>query len=529
MSREYTGSDFDDWLPSEPVTRPASSAAPIDGVIPEGQRNATLASLAGTMRRRGMTPAAIEAALLTENTLRCQPTPLDAAEVRAIVQSIGKKAPVETLGGEPARRVNGASDDRAARRVVTLTPASAITIRPVRYLWQGRLALSTLGLLGGREGIGKSTVAYTLMADLTRGRLPGVFAGRPRSAIVAATEDSWEHTIVPRLMAADADLERVFRVDVTTVGGLEVGLSLPRDLGELERQIREVDAALVLLDPLLSRLESTLDTHKDAEVRQALEPLARLANATDTCWLGLIHVNKGAATDPLTMLMGSRAFVAVARTVLFVMADPDQEDRRLLGTPKNNMGRADLPTLAFRIVGAKVAETAEGAVWTGRLEWLGETAQSIKDAIAAAAENAGDKTAKREAADWLLDFLASQGGRAESAAIKSAGRSAGHTLDALQRARKWSRLLTDSLGFPRRTYWCLPSCQSSDPMAAQSSDQSSESLGETSTTHTTPTTDANRGVGDPSQLTEDRQSSESSGTPRARATTERKRQCNAVF
>ena len=43
----------------------------------------------------------------------------------------------------------------------------------------------------------------------TRGYLPGACFGTPRAAIVVATEDSWEHTIVPRLMAAGADLTYV--------------------------------------------------------------------------------------------------------------------------------------------------------------------------------------------------------------------------------------------------------------------------------------------------------------------------------
>ncbi len=60
--------------------------------IPAGQRNGTLASLAGTMRRRGMTEDAILAALHAENTNRCDP-PLDDDEVEQIAKSIGKYRP----------------------------------------------------------------------------------------------------------------------------------------------------------------------------------------------------------------------------------------------------------------------------------------------------------------------------------------------------------------------------------------------------------------------------------------------------
>jgi hypothetical protein len=497
----YTVSDFGDWLPSEPAETP-TTAGPVDGAIVEGARNVTLTSLAGTMRKRGMAPVAIEAALLAENAARCRP-PLPADEVRTIAHSIGSKAPGET----PA---HGA----ATRRWVTLTAASTIRVRPVRWLWDGRLALTTLGLLGGREGVGKSTIAYTLAADATRGRLPGAYTGTPRGVIVAATEDSWEHTIVPRLMAADADLTRVYRVDVTTIEGTEGSLSLPSDLPEVERLAREVDAVLILLDPLLSRLDAALDTHKDAEVRLALEPLVRTAGATGACVLGLIHVNKGTSGDPLTMLMGSRAFAAVARSVLFVMVDPEDEQKRLLGTPKNNLGRCDLPTLAFRIVGANVADTPEGPVWTQQVIWLGETHQTIKEAIAAATVQAGDRTATQEAADWLHDYLESQGGTADSATLKEAGRKAGHTRDCLLRARDRVHVITDSQGFPRRTSWSLQSSQAS---AVQSSHQSSHSPGETCCTATTASTDANQGV----QSTQSTQSSQSSDTPRARATTGR--------
>jgi len=348
-----------------------------------------------------------------------------------------------------------ASSERDGRRL-TLTPASQIQIRPVHWLWHSRLALGTLALLGGREGIGKSIAIYHLGGLLTRGRLAGRFLGTPKAIIVAATEDSWAHTIVPRLMAADADLDRVYRVDVTTSEGIDSTLVLPRDLNRLHQLIAEVDAAAVILDPLMSRVDSTLDTHKDADVRRALEPVVSLAAHSNCCVLGLIHVNKSASNDALTTLMGSRAFTAVARSVLFVMADPEDETKRLLGQAKNNLGRSDLPTLAFQIVETKVADTDDGPVTTGRLEWLGETDRSIKDVLVAAAESAGDKTATNEAADWLHDYLISQGEPADSALVRREATKAGHSKDALYRAKKKLKVISASSGFPRKACWSLP-------------------------------------------------------------------------
>ena len=63
--------------------------------IPEKERNKTLTSLAGTMRRRGMPEAAILAALLTMNTDQCDP-PLAVDEVRGIAASVVRYPPAPT-------------------------------------------------------------------------------------------------------------------------------------------------------------------------------------------------------------------------------------------------------------------------------------------------------------------------------------------------------------------------------------------------------------------------------------------------
>ncbi len=350
--------------------------------------------------------------------------------------------------------------ERRRARTVEVTQASTITVRPVRWLWEGRVALGSLALLGGREGVGKSIFAYQLAADITRGRLPGEHHGSPRSVYVIATEDSWEHTIVPRLIAAEADLTRVFVVRVKTDDGAESTLSLPTDIAALGEQIGQTgDVALVILDPLMSRLASNLDTHKDAEVRKALEPVVRLSHSTATAVLGLIHVNKSASNDPLTLLMGSRAFAAVARTVLFVMKDPENEKQRLLGQAKNNLGRTDLPTLVFTIENTFVRETDEGPVFTGALRWAGETDRSIGEAIETVASG-GDKAPVREATEWLEDFMRQQkDGWAWSTDVKSAGRKDGIGESTLKRAKARLRIETHSVGFPRKTAWALKGVQ----------------------------------------------------------------------
>jgi len=373
----------------------------------------------------------------------------DRAWAKAItrVESDGQQAPGNTPEGEQSTG--------STSRTLRLTPASAIKPRPVKWLWDGRIAIGTLALLAGREGIGKSTLAYWLVAQITRGKLPGELFGKPRAVLIAATEDSWAHTIVPRLIAAKADLDKVFRVEVRSADEVYVGMNVIKDLKLLEQAAHHVEAGLLLLDPLMSRLGDQ-DTHKDAEVRVALEPMVDAADRAGMSVLGLIHHNKSGSTDPLQLIMGSKAFTAVARSVHTVVLDPDdeEEERKLFGTPKNNLGRTNLPTLAFSIVSTAI-DTDEGTAWTGRLVWGGEVNESISAVMERSGAENTDRTALKEAAEWLHDFL-SINGVVGSARVKDEGRKAGHSESALKRARHRIKAETRSEGFPRTTFWYLP-------------------------------------------------------------------------
>lgn len=82
-------------------------------LIPEGQRNQTLTSMGGTMRRRGMTETAIEAALLITNKERCSP-PLPDGEISQIAKSVSRYSPngnnvyINTIYGTPRNSdING--------------------------------------------------------------------------------------------------------------------------------------------------------------------------------------------------------------------------------------------------------------------------------------------------------------------------------------------------------------------------------------------------------------------------------------
>lgn len=282
------------------------------------------------------------------------------------------------MDGQAAVASQAASSDG---RVIRFHAASGIKMTRTRWLHGhergGHIPVGAITLLAGREGIGKSTISYDIIAKVTTGTLHGEFYGTPKGVVIYATEDDWEPVILPRLVAADADTTRVFRADAYGADGSKDWLSFPRDLVRLAEQCREHDVALLVLDPIMSIIDGKLDTHKDREVRQALDPLSRFAAAAGVAVCGLIHVNKSSGSDALNSVMGSRAFSAVARSVLYCIAvpktdDEDGPDEFLFSQEKCNLGpkqgsqRYQITTVALDATG----DDGEAfKVYTSKVAW----------------------------------------------------------------------------------------------------------------------------------------------------------------
>src|SRR5215213_9736264 len=118
--------------------RSKGPAPPVGERIPSGKRNDALASLAGSMRRRGMDEAEILAALLVANEQRCQP-PLKAAEVEKIAASVARYEPAGDVTHIP---LNGHGATRPPRFNLTDLGNAARLVhhhgRNLRYCWLWR-------------------------------------------------------------------------------------------------------------------------------------------------------------------------------------------------------------------------------------------------------------------------------------------------------------------------------------------------------------------------------------------------------
>lgn len=436
------------WLTEQLDALAASNGMPASSkpanAIPEGQRNETLARLAGAMRRVGMSQAEIFAALRQVNADRCTP-PLPLREVERTAASVARYEPdsVSVALVENHWAQTHATSDCIATCLAEVEPAE------VRWLWPGRFARGKLSLIAGQPGLGKSFLTLDMAARVSRGDAwpleEGAPIRAPENVVLLSAEDDIADTIRPRLDAAGAVVERVYAVSTVPAGATLDGKArrapfrVTEHLPMLDRVIEQIGGcALVIIDPISAYLGKT-DSHNNSEVRDALVPLAAFAAKHQAALVVVTHLNKSQQANALNAIIGSVAFVAAARAAYVVSRDPGDPRRRLFLPVKNNLG-LDETGFAYRLGGGDPP----------CVEWDDELVRLTADeAIAPATRQGPEPTALREAEEWLLDFLSA--GARPASEVLSRGRADGHAAATLRRAK--NTLKVDSVKTGKRGGW----------------------------------------------------------------------------
>jgi putative DNA primase/helicase len=288
--------------------------------------------------------------------------------------------------------------------------AADITPEQVDWLWPGRIARGKHTCIGGEPGDGKSQLTIFITAVITTGGYWPCGEGQSPvgSVIVLSAEDGAADTIVPRLMAAGADRNRVHLVSAVVDSGNRRAFNLQRDIEALERKIAEVgDVALVIFDPVSSYLGKT-DSHKNSEVRGVLEPLSEMGERLGVAILSVTHFSKTGSsntTKALHRFIGSIAFTGAPRCAFAVIADAENSGRMLFLHAKNNLA-AKPQGLAYRLEQCIVDQPGSGIV-ASRIVWENNPVAITADqALAAEAGSTEARGAREEAGDFLRRLLA---------------------------------------------------------------------------------------------------------------------------
>lgn len=336
--------------------------------------------------------------------------------------------PIEHPGGHP--------DEELKLPYLKVRKMSDVELRPVNWLWPNRFASGKLNILAGNPGLGKSHLSIDFAARVTTGnRFPDTSARCEfGSVLILSAEDDAEDTIAPRLHRAGADLSKVIQVQATRSPSLNDGTMRDRsfnfadDLPLLESTIQEIgDVKLLIVDPLSAYLGKT-DSHRDADVRGTLQPLADLLQRSDICGLGIMHMNKAGGTKSAYRVSGSLAFVAASRTVWLWVEDVDKPGRLLMLQVKNN--------LAVRQDGlaCQIMSDERGSYLAWEAGTVAMNADGYLDAESDKSANNRDDSSLREAEAFVTEYLAS--GPVASKELDDAAKANGISAASVQRARK---------------------------------------------------------------------------------------------
>lgn len=346
----------------------------------------------------------------------------------------------------------------SARPRLELIRASDVTVVKLEWLWSARLARGAITLVEGAAEKGKSTVLVDLAARVSRGHsFPGDHQTRaPGNVVMMIAEDDLQTTVVPRLLAAGADLERVYFLGATkNERGEVVPFHLSDDCERLRAKCDEVEALFVVVDPLVSYLGSrkgrVLNTNNDLEVRKSLAPLKELAEHLKASVAAIRHYRKGNGTDALEAGGGSVGFAALVRVIIAALPDPraDDDQHYLLAVAKNNLvAKNKRPALGYEIV------PWDGDPDIGRIAWGDSVDMSAGEILQAHAEAAKDTTGKAaEATAFLEEFLRSGEWIATTEILSAAKEAAGLSEDAVRRARMKLPIKAEKHGKP--WFWRL--------------------------------------------------------------------------
>lgn len=368
----------------------------------------------------------------------------------------------------PAKKSDASSsgaptDHQPSGRQLIVRCAADIAPEPVEWLWPGRVAIGKQTLLAGEAGLGKSQVAIAMAAAVSNGGHWPCGEGRAPlgNVIILSAEDGARDTVIPRLMAAGANRERVHLISAVAIddGKGRRAFSLQGDMDLLEAKIAEIgNVKLVSIDPISSYLGTKVDSHVNAAVRATLEPVGEMAERLRVAIVSITHPPKGSTSTAINRFIGSVAFVAAARSAFMVTLDADNEERRLFLPVKNNLAPLG-KGLAFWLEQRIVSDPNKGIVSSG-VHWESEPVTITADqALAATDGGAEQHGARREAEEFLRKILeqskvvAAKDAKEEASAKGIASRT-------LARARKKLGVIAEKDSMEGGWSWRLPEgCQ----------------------------------------------------------------------
>ncbi len=320
-----------------------------------------------------------------------------------------------------------------------------VKVEPIEWLWPNRIPQGMLSIFAGIGGVSKSTLSLYVAAQITTGRPfidESTTSRKPGDVIILSAEDIPGKIIIPRLIAMQADISRIFIIKGSkitlldgTVGFVGIDdLSKDGDLLLLDEMIKHCSNPMfVIVDPYTAYMGQA-DSNDNIKVRSFLRPLSEMAADYNLAILGITHLNKNQDLSAEFRILGSVGQQNAARMVWLVTTDPDDFDRRYFVWLKGNLAPKH-HGLAYRLVNVNVP-TSDGEITPQpacnfEREPVLLTAQEL---LAPRQGKSGRPPKQKNAAVWLESFLSE--GPVDSKLIFEEGKEQGFSKSLLNKLTK---------------------------------------------------------------------------------------------
>jgi putative DNA primase/helicase len=322
-----------------------------------------------------------------------------------------------------------------------LRSADTYKARNHKWLWLNRIAQGVLHLLAGAPGTGKSTISLQFAAAIScGGKFPNGADAPLGTAVIWSGEDLIEQTIVPRLLAAGADMSRIKIIDGHDEGGKPVTFKPSEHMPMLLEELKEIDdLKLVVIDPVVSTIKG--DSNNNGDVRNGLQPLVDLLKQAGAAGIGITHFSKNSSgRRPGERVIGSIAFEALGRGLFTTAQVKGKDNEYVFVIAKTSHGKpGDGYQYGFEecVVDGVDDDGNPVDVGTSRIAWgesLMGSAGDLLDDAEGVHEGRGRPSKQAPAAALLMALLAN--GPMPKSKVEKAAEEARISIDTLRRAGK---------------------------------------------------------------------------------------------
>lgn len=367
---------------------------------------------------------------------------------RQLKREIDKAVKNHMPGEEPEEKPITPEDDEEEYRYLSRS-MDQVEAEVINWLWHPYIARGELTILEGDPGLGKSYLAQMVSLYICDGkRLPCQRAQRIVKGKIAYFDMENSAGSVTKNRLIDNGMK-----NFKNYFQEEEGFSIrdEDDTDEIFEAIEQLRPTLVVFDTINSYMGKT-DTHNASDTQQAFGRFREIARRFNCAVLVLRHLTKSPKERAIYRGQGSIAFTGLARVVMTVGRDPDDEKARILAVAKNNVTE-DPCSLRFRITGRPPTTERQDRSQFIFEDFCEITADEVLS-VAPVEKKQGDQS--KQALDFIYDIL--DDGPVEVINVKKAAEARSISSRTLYRVAKEIGLVKNTKGFgkKKRTTWGLP-------------------------------------------------------------------------